>query len=451
MNPEDDPLEQLKALKAAPSEGDPLEELKKLKAPHRPKIGQMGIPISDDSPEDASYAQQALGGIAALARNIPGAEAAQAGARSFFRAHPTGKPNAIGFQPTERDQPYTEALSDVRQAEESAPKWVRRGNRLAGGAIAAAAAPAKILGTGGSIAMQGARFGAAEGLLSADPQSTRHRLVHAGIDAATTALAGKLLGEFVPNVVRTLRAKPLGEVALGKTAQMESADAAAYGKAALEGAGKTHPDVTKALTAPDIQPYVAIIKRSRTLQGADDATVLREAYKLMSERQGILGKRVINADDFKAGSALEQADISAGKRELLNAGEKVMPSLRPAVYGHAEAKRGIDAFRAAADATDRIVRNASVAGRKLDKNSPEAFRKSIHLMSEQEAKSALEGALGRLQSKIGLTLNPLKGFGIPKSVSSINKLAPYLETLDAQAGNVGGHLRRALAIALSPQ
>lgn len=426
------------------------------KAPATPKLPtklalakrNASMPHPEDLEDpDPTYAQQALGGVAALGSHIPGVEAAQAGVRALVRG-----------------QPYTEALSDIRSGENSANKWVRRYNSLAGGAVAAAAAPtgtfANPLGTGGSIALQGARYGAAEGLLSADPQSGQDRLITAGKGAVLTAIAGKVLGEFAPNALRALRAKSLGTTALNKTAQMESADAVAYAKAAAEGVGLTHPQVTAALSHPTVRPYAAEIRNSPIFQGADDATVLREAYKLMTEKQQTLTQRVVNSADYKAGSALEKAEISQGKRELLKAADNIMPSFRPAVYQHATAKGELDAFRAGADATGRIARGASVAGRKLGQNSPEAFEKSIHLMSEQEAKSALEGALGQLQQKAALTLNPLKGFGIPKAASSINRMAPYLEALDQQAGNVGrivattpaakvAYLRRALAVALA--
>lgn len=459
MNP-DEIKEKAHALAAAGASADEIEQFVRsaTSRPAEPKLptkldlakrnAVMPHPEDMEDP-DPTYAQQALGGVASLARNIPGAEAAQAGVRALVRG-----------------QPYTEALSDIRGAENSANPWVRRYNSLAGGAVAAAAAPTGTftnpLGTGGSIALQGARYGAAEGLLSADPMSGQDRLIHAGKDAAVTAAAGKLLGEFAPNVFRALRARTLGTTALGKATQMEAADALAYGKAAAEGVGLTHPQVTAALSHPTVAPYANEIRTSPIFKGADDATILREAYKLMTEKQQTLAQRVINSSDYKAGSALEKAEISQGKRQLLDAADNIMPSLRPAVYGHATAKGELDAFRTAADATGRITRGASVAGRKLGQNSPEAFEKSIHLMSEQEAKSGLEGALGQLKNKVALSVNPLKGFGIPKAASSVNRMAPYLEALDQQAGNVGrilastpaakaAYLRRALAIALASQ
>jgi hypothetical protein len=447
MNP-DEIKEKAHALAAAGASADEVEQFVRsaTSQPAEPKLPtkleiakrNAAMPHPEDLEDpDPTYAQQALGGIAALGSHIPGAEAAQAGMRALVRG-----------------QPYEEALSDIRGAENSANPWVRRYNSLAGGAVAAAAAPrgtfTNPLGTGGSVALQGARFGAAEGLLSADPQSGQDRLLNSGKSAALTAITAKVLGEFLPNTVRALRAKSLGTTALGKTAQMEANDAAAYGKAAAEGVGLTHQQVTAALNHPTVKPFASEIRNSPVFKGADDATILREAYKLMTEKQQTLAQRVVNSSDYKAGSALEKEELTQGKRQLLDAADNIMPSLRPAVYGHATAKGELDAFRSGADATARIARGATVAGRKLTQNSPEAFKKSIHLMSEQEAKSALEGVLGQLQAKASLSVNPLKGFGVPKAASSINRLAPYIEALDQRAGNAGT-LRRALAIALASQ
>lgn len=425
MNP-DDPLGLLTPQKKDTS--DPLGLLTPSKGHLPTKLELAKRNAAEPHPEDLedadpSYAQQALGGIASLAHNIPGAEAVQAGVRSVARG-----------------QPYTEALSDIRGAENSANPWVRRYNNLAGGTVAALATPGK------TAFQQGAAYGGAEGLLSADPQSAKARVVNAAKDAAITGVGGKLLGELAPNAARVIAAKTLGKTALARTGAMETADAAAYGKAASEGVGTTDPAVTATLNHPTVKPYAAEIRNSPVFQGADDATVLREAYKLMTEKQQTLAQRVINSSDYKAGSQLEKTEIQQGKRQLLDAADNVMPSFRPAVYGHATAKGELDAFRQASDATNRIVRGANVAGRKLAQNSPEAFNASIVKMKQDEAKAALEGVLGRLKGRTGMNANPLKLFGVPKSVSGVNKMAPYINALDQQAGNTGGTLRRALGV-----
>lgn len=449
MNPEDDPLEQLKALKQhSAAQPDPLDELKRLKASGgRPKLGQMGIPISDESPEEPDYNTKSLGALASLARDIPGGEALEAGARSLFRAHPSGKRNKLGFVPTTRDQSYGEALSDIRTAEESAPLAARVIPRVAGGTVAAAVAPGK------TALRQGAIFGAASGAGRAEPVPLGDRVGSTIKEGAVGATAGKLFGELAPLAFRAGRIASLGKVALRRDAQLATADASNYGKAALEGdlaAGNPTPQaVTAALDEPDIKPYVKIVRNSRTLKGANDATVLREAYKLMSEHQATLTRRALNSDDFKAGTELEKADIGAAKRHLLSAADQIMPSFRPAVYEHADLSREREAFRSGADATNRIIRGVDGSARRLSKNSAESFLNEILSMTPEEASAATEGALGRAKGKSHLSLNPFKAFGVPKAAKNYSRIAELIDALDRRAGNTSyPPLGRALAIAL---
>lgn len=429
MNP-DDPL----GLRTDPA--DPLG----LKKKPQPKIGQHGIPISDDTEEEPGYAQKALGGIAALDRNIPGAEALQAGLRALARR-----------------QPYTEALNDIRGAEGSANKWVRRYNNVAGGAVAAAATPAgplmNPLGVGGSAALQGARYGAAEGLLEADPVSLKERIRDSGKGVVTGAIAGKA-SELLPNIARTMFAKRLGKGAMERTTQMGEEDAVAYGRALAEGKGATDPAVTATFARPGIKGYVDAARNSESLAGADDATLLHETYKRLSERQRALQSQVERAADYKAGPAREIADIELAKQHLLDVADKIMPSYRGAVTGHAINAGDYEAFQTGTDAANRAMRKASVAGRNLDRTTSDAFLDDIKSMSVSEAKSAIEGVLGRAAARTGRTgltsFSPLKGFGLPKSAVEINRLGTLLDALDRQAGNVRGNsLRRALTIGLS--
>lgn len=433
-----------------------------------------------------SYAQQALGGIASLARDIPGAEALQAGARALTRG-----------------QSYGEARNDIRSAEESAPSVVRNANRVIGGVVGAAALP-------GSPVVQGATYGAAGGLLQSDPDAgVGTRAKDAAIGGTVGAVAGKL-GDAGTNLGRIVAAKTLGRQALVRKAAMQAADKVAYGAAEAEAAaaGGTSPAIQSALEQPDIKPFADVIRQSRTHAGSDDATVLREAYKLMSERQGSLASRMVNANDFKAGTSLEKADITGAKQELLNAAEAptptgrpavqtaqspapslrdalanfrdrqtaaytrnagtteqqmarralerhsaedvvspalqgappeeilpgAMPSLRGAVEQHAKMAGERDAFRAGSDATRRVLGGSKVAGKKLETNSPEAFLSSILGMTPEEAQSALEGTLGRAKEYVGGSANPIKGFGLGPSLQHAAKISPFVQKLEDQAG-----------------
>lgn len=419
MNP-DDPLGLIKPVESA----DPLGLKSARPAPG--SINKLGLaqriaaaPHPEDM-EDAtppSYMQQALGGLAAFNASIPGMEAMQATMRSLVRR-----------------QPYTEALSDIRSAEESAG-GVATLNKMTGTAIAALATP------GSSAAMQGGVFGAASGLLKADPASLGDRVGAGAKEAAVDALFGKVAGEVVPNFLRSKLSTSLGKASLARDATIKAINNAKYGKAAAEGAGLTHADVTAAMDSPDIKPYADAIRNSSTFKGADDATVLNETYKLLSERQGTLGTRMAASTDFKAGTSLEKGEITAAKKTLLDAADKIMPSYRDAVSTASQMARQRDAFRAAADATSRIVKGTPVAGKKLSQNSPEAFRSSIERMTPEEAKAALDGVMGRLKNS-GI-FSAIKG--------GAAKVAPYVNALDRQAGNQLGTAARGFGIDLGAQ
>lgn len=275
--------------------------------------------------ESPSYTEQALGGIASLARDIPGAEAAQAGVRALTRG-----------------QSYTDALGDIRGAEDSAPsietpKYLpninaRTINRIIGGTVAAAALPKVIGGRVISPAMQAATMGGLSGALQATPMSLKDRAIDTGVGAAVGGTVGKV-ADAGTNAVRSLVAPSLGKQFIARKAAMGAADAANYGAAEAEAAaaGGTSPAIQKALAEPDIAPYVKAVRESRTLSGSDDATVLREAYKMMSDRQGVLSRAMNVTDDVKNGTRLGNADIGAAKNALLTAAEAPTPLGRPIV------------------------------------------------------------------------------------------------------------------------
>lgn len=109
--------------------------------------------------------------LANIAKDIPGAEAAQAGARALARG-----------------QSYREALGDVRQATEALPTAVRTGTRMAGAALAGVAMP------GSTAARQAALYGALSGVTEASPDlDVRERLVRGGLSAALGGGVAKTL------------------------------------------------------------------------------------------------------------------------------------------------------------------------------------------------------------------------------------------------------------------
>ena len=398
-----------------------------LATPSKPKVKPKPKTIVDQSPENPhDYATQALGGIASLLRAVPGGTALQAGARSVVRG-----------------QPYSEALRDIQGAEDSAPSVVRNTNAIAGSLPGLLASP-------GSAVQQGIGYGVASGLL-APTGGVGDRLKNAAVQGTVGAVLGKA-GELVPMIGRTKTAQSLGSTLLKRKAAMSAATSPLYHAAETEGwnaaaNGAMPKSVQEALVAPDIKPYVDAVRASRQFAGADEPTILREAYRHMSDYQRTLGSRMLNAGDFKAGTSLDKADIGLAKQQMTSAADEIMPSFRVANAKNAEHAGQMDAFKLAADATNRIAKGSTVAGKKLATNSPEAFMKAIQKMSPAEARAAKEGLLGRLSDNTGLTGNPFKLFNIPKSAARMNRLAPYLEALDKRMGTQYPSLLRSGAIA----
>lgn len=359
MNPDDEVFAKAKQLRDA---GVPLDEIEryvqsKLGAPS-PTAGPAPLSAADSTlhaarlakaqaiqaePDDTrpSVVEQGLGTFASLGRDIPGVEAAQAGLAAGFSHLP-------GLRPSTGPVGYGEALNEIRDAENSAPRAARVGARIIGGGVAALAMPALaekaagsaavaslpkaerimalVRGAASTPALQGATYGAASGALQADPNAgLGRRALDAGIGAAAGAVTGKL-GENLSIAGRSFLSKPLDKAALARQAEMAGADAVNYGRAEAEGraVGGTTPELEKILSnpSPTLAPYVReVTQNSESLANATPAQRLIEAYKLMSERQGLLERRIVQAapTDFKAGSALEGRDIGAVKSALQQA------------------------------------------------------------------------------------------------------------------------------------
>lgn len=190
-------------------------------------------------------AQRQLGGIASIAKDIPGVEAVASGARSVVRG-----------------QPYTEALSDIRQGESAAPALARIPNRIIGGGLAAAALPIT------SPVMAGAAYGGLMNMLDADPAKPMDRALNTGVGAVAGGIMGKA-ADFATTGIRALRTTP-GDVqikalqaARDKMANPLYADAIEQG---LNGNTNT-PAIQQFLAEPDIVPIVERLSSMRQYQG----------------------------------------------------------------------------------------------------------------------------------------------------------------------------------------
>lgn len=115
----------------------------------------------------------------------------------------------------------------------------------------------------------------------------------------------------------------------------------------------------------------------------------------------------------------------------------VMPSFPKAVAERARMAQNREAFNTAKDATGRVMRDTRVAAKRLDTKSPEAFMEQILGMTPEQAQHALTGTLGAAKQEVGFKVPhrvPVVG-AITKNVTRLNRISPYIDALDRQAGN----------------
>lgn len=354
-----------------------------------------------------------LGGAETVAAGVPGAKLAMSLGRSLFD---TRRLPDIQRDINERtsDVPYASAIG-----------------RTAGAMVPLMTGPMATL----SAAKGGAVLLGADKLLSNDPDaSVGNRVAGAPIAALGGMLGGKA-AEAVTTAVRPLFSPALGKAANFIKDKMRSADEALYGAAEQEGASAlTTPQVQAALNSKTVKPFADIVRGTETFATADDATILRETYKLMSEQSIRRGAAIQGAPDFKAGTSLEKKEIDAAKKRLLDAADTVMPSFRAAVETHARIARVNNAFVMGANASRREMSNTSLAGEKQVRLSPAGVRRDIDKMTPAEAEAFTLGVLGRTKEFMTPNSSMINVFGIPRAVRGVYRAGPLLRAADRQSG-----------------
>ncbi len=340
----------------------------------------------------------------------------------------------------------------TKDAIASAPAAARIPAKLLGGVAAVGAmpvgaarlgkalpriAPALKAATGSAVA-QGATYGGLSGLLDEADDTALERTGRVAGGAVLGAAGGKV-GEVVGNTVRSYATKALGKTAGNLDKLIGASDEEMYQIAANEAKARPmNAALAKVLKAPDVAPYTATVRGSRTLKGANTSEQGAAVYKLLNERERNLGKMLRTSDDFKAGSALEKQDILAAKRDLLSAADASMPGLRPAAQRHAKLMSEEEAFEQGAKIGRQLSGYAKTPVGKLGSESPEAFEESIADMTPEQAKAALKGIFGSIKETRRFTANPLSGFGVlsspVRSLNAVDRNAPLLRKLDERAG-----------------
>ena len=315
--------------------------------------------------------------IANVSRDIPGAEAAQAGVRALARG-----------------QTYREALQDIRGATEALPTAVKVPTRLAGGTLAALAMP------GSTAARQAMAYGAAAGLTEASPDIGVGERVARG--AGQALLGGGLAkaGEVATTVARATRVPSRASQMLGQARTRDVASEPLYKQFREMGPLPETDELKEIMKLPVIRRAIATVKsESPTLRKLEntDARILDAVYKRIGK------KAFASKTGFETGEA---------RTALLDAIDNASGGMyRPAVetfrQGSAELgaiQRGSRALQRAASPSGGTTQQAAM------RESPEALLEWAKTASPAEQRKAIGGVLGELkQHGISDILTP---FGI---------------------------------------
>jgi hypothetical protein len=425
VNP-DDPLEQLKALKAGV---DPLEELKKRRA-----TSIISPPLAAaDAAKDAAAVVQApsegksgdferardmgLGLAASAPQAIPGAEAVQAGARSLFRR-----------------QPFSEALSDMRASTDPIPVPLKIAVQLPA-LLATAKLPI-------SPAKAGALLGGASQALSPDSQSASERALRTTLGTA----GGAAVGKFLDSGQNLLRAKLPGRVTAGELTQqlegqMRAADRVNFGPATREAAASSQriAGVRKILNSPTVKAFTNDVRSSPQFAKADDASVLAEVYSSMGAAERSLKQSL--RKEFNPDSQRLLTDIVRAKQDLLREADKVMPSFRPAVQAHAIAESKIDAVGTGVSAAKRVF-GATPGGKQLRSQSVERFADILRKMTPEDRSVAVAGAMSETDRQTGFQPNAVSLGGLLTSIARPGKMSSFLRSAGDPRQSIADLLNR---------
>lgn len=388
-----------------------------------------GLPYDPDRQGDLGAATPAMLGLLSVAGQVlPGMETVQAGARSVAR---TGL-SKLGA-PVDAES-FSEARDNIRGVTNTIPapiKIAAQAPSMVAGAKALTSLPGAVGKAMRSPAVSGAAIGGADQLLSADDMTLEQRLAKTGGGVALGGLIGKVSDAAVTGT-RAVAGKKFSERLNAREEAMGAADRVNYGAAesGMTASGGTSPAIQAALRDPKVAPLVKALRETEEFAGADDATVLRELYTQLSEKQRSLGRVLESAEDHRPSPRLQKTEIERTKKSLLGAADEMGPEFRTAVGEHAKREGEIRALKHGKEASRQAIGKLEPSSAKGQKSSAAALRKKASNMTLEERIAAEEGALAQLKRSVGLEGNLISGAGLLTSAIRPTRVAPLLRDLD---------------------
>ncbi len=354
----------------------------------------------------------------------------------------------------ESRSPLADIQQDVNRATSDIPYASALG-RMVGGVATTGILPASGM-KGGAI------LGGLDQFLNNDPNSGVGARLGRGVVGAG---AGGVLGGVTDRLITGGRALIGGNAAnirAGMLADQAASAKQLYGQALSEGQGRVMPAEVKAwLASEDIAPIVADLKATRPFANVSEESpeMVDAVYKNLSDKAGVMKSKLGAVVPRNANlGRVAAADNAMARQEGLDAvaapnvatGDPAfMPTYPKAVQDFATKARAISSFDKGYDA----LKGSDVAAKNL--NRPEKTGEGLAdwlsgpKSNAADAENATAGMLGRIRrtGQPSLSINPLKGFGLPKSDAFLSPL----RTADAATGNtLPSGLQRAI-LALTQQ
>ena len=321
----------------------------------------------------------------------------------------------------------------------------------------------------GNAALQGGAMAGAEGLDDLSPEGIK-RAATAALYGGQAGLltAGALgLGAKAVSGINTLRrvgnATPIDKVAFRMLDDMGVADDALYGAVRRE-AGEigTTPAIQDVLESQTVKPFADRIRKSETYAGADDATVLIESYKLMSNAQRRAAKQISGTPDFLADVELQRSDIGLAKKRMMGAattpGEVVVPGRAVTLPAPSTAQSPAPSVRDAIEA--HRTRLGQSVTRKEGTSMQQIARQALERQDmERVASPSLSGAPQELRGILRESQTVPIRAGLPSFPEAVNthRIAAgeneaFLNTADAVRNVLEGNSVRGKKLTLqSPE
>lgn len=398
----------------------------------RAPVGQTPAQAQDGATRRAAQRQRFWDGIkgvgtsalataANVSRDIPGVEAAQAGARSLVRG-----------------QSYREALGDIRGATNALPAAIGIPTRMAGGAMAAAVSP------GSTLARQAMSYGAASGLTEANP------------DVGVGGRVGRAAGQAVAGGALT-RALQVGGTA----------------SRALRGQTRAAREIEEMARRDEVADplYEAFRARpaaqpTQRLAVIMDLPVVRSAARAVRAENNILRNlpdtdpRILDAVYKRVGDKAFTSkfgfDTDQSRKELLAAiDDATGGAYSPAVRAFEEGASNMDASVRGARALQRGTSSSSGATLNASlEDSPEALVRWARTARPREREMAVGGILGEVKQH-GLTdmVTPFGirgGFSLVPGARRVVRASNLIDELEPSLTPVQRALRLAGPVGLVP-